>query len=82
MLGRFQNSSVPVLILSTNSVPVPIGSIDNLTFGSGFKSSVLTVLHFTPKIANFYIWSFDISFNFSVKLIICQRRSSRVFWRK
>ena len=41
VLGRFQNSSVPVLILSSNSVPVPIGSAENLIIGSGFESSVL-----------------------------------------
>ena len=54
MLGRFQNSSVPVLNLSTNSVPVSIGFTKSTNFGTGFSrfgSTVLTVLLFCPKIA-------------------------------
>ena len=54
VLGRFQNSSVPVLILSTHSVPVPSDFTNNITFGSGFKefgSAVLTVLILGKKIA-------------------------------
>ena len=46
VLGRFQNSSVPVLILSTHSVPVPTGFTKNLTFCSGFKGSVLRFQRF------------------------------------
>ena len=51
MLGRFQNSSVPVLILRIHSVPVSSGSAKSTTFGSGSKGfgfSVLTVLSFYP----------------------------------
>ena len=47
MLGRFQNSSVPVLNLLRHSVPVLTGSIENQNLGSGFGrfgSTVLTVL--------------------------------------
>ena len=54
MLGRFQNSSVPVLNLSTNSVPVSIGFTKSTNFGTGFRrfsSTVLSVLLFCPKIA-------------------------------
>ena len=53
-LGRFHNSSVPVLNFKQHSVPVLIGSIWNWTFGSGsaqFGSSVLTILIFWPKSA-------------------------------
>ena len=48
-LGRFQNSSVPVLNFKKYSVPVPTGSANSIAFGSGsrvFGSSVLTVLPF------------------------------------
>ena len=54
MLGRFQNSSVPVLILSIHSVPVSSGSAISTTFGSGSKGfgfSVLTVLSFCLHIS-------------------------------
>ena len=47
MLGRFQNSSVPVLNSSKDSVPVSTGSTKSDVFGSGFRgfgSTVLTVL--------------------------------------
>ena len=75
VLGRFQNSSVPVLILSIHSVPVPTGSNENLTFSSGFKSSVLRFWRFyifPLKLSIFYnIGLFDMGldkwFNFSVK---------------
>ena len=48
-LGRFQNSSVPVLNFKKYSVPVLTGSTNSNDFGSGsrvFGSSVLTVLKF------------------------------------
>ena len=56
VLGRFRNSSVPVLIFSTYSVPVPTGFTCILTIGSGYKrfgSSVLTVPIFDIKMPNF-----------------------------
>ena len=46
MLGRFQNSSVPVLNFRKYSVPVPVGFTKSHTFGVGsreFGSTVLTV---------------------------------------
>ena len=49
MLGRFQNSSVPVLNLKKISVPVSTGSAKSSIFGpgsEGFGSSVPTVLLF------------------------------------
>ena len=52
MLGRFQNSSVPVLNSSKDSVPVSTGSTKNDVFDSGFRrfgSTVLTVLIFFLK---------------------------------
>ena len=51
-LGRFQNSSVPVLNFKQHSVPVLTGSYANVNFGTGsrgFGSSVLTVLIFCLK---------------------------------
>ena len=53
MLGRFQNSSVPVLNFKIDPVPVSVGSSIFLTLGSGsrgFGSSVLTVLNFTIQV--------------------------------
>ena len=53
MLGRFQNSSVPVLNFRKDSVPVLAGSIICHTFSSGskgFGSTVLTVLYFGLKV--------------------------------
>ena len=58
MLGRFQNSSVPVLNLSTHSVPVSTGFVKSINFESGFEGfgfSVLTVLNFGPISAQFLI---------------------------
>ena len=55
MLGRFQNSSVPVLNFSSHSVPVPAGSTKSIPYGSGFKEfgfSVLTILTFWPIVLN------------------------------
>ena len=52
VLGRFQNSSVPVLNSSKDSVPVSTGSTKNDVFDSGFRrfgSTVLTVLIFFLK---------------------------------
>ena len=58
MLGRFQNSSVPVLNLRKNSVPVSTGSheMPKLVSGSGdFGSTVLTVLLFSLNIPQFFV---------------------------
>ena len=49
MLGRFQNSSVPVLNFGKDSVPVLAGSVICHAFGScskEFGSTVFTVLYF------------------------------------
>ena len=49
MLGRFQNSSVPVLNFSEDTVPVLTGFTKCLSFGTGskdFGSTVLTVLNY------------------------------------
>ena len=57
-LGRFQNSSVPVLILSTLSVPVLTGSTKSPAVGSGFKgvgSTVLTILILGSKSLEFLL---------------------------
>ena len=56
VLGRFQNSSVPVLNLRKNSIPVSIGSreMPKLISGSGnFGSTFLTVLLFSLMYPNF-----------------------------
>ena len=56
-LGRFQNSSVPVLNFKQHTVPVLTGSIANVNFGTGsrgFGSSVLTVLTFWLKSAKMF----------------------------
>ena len=56
-LGRFQNSSVPVLNFKQHSVPVLTGSITNVNIGTGskgFGSSVLTVLIFCLKGAKLF----------------------------
>ena len=57
VLGRFQNSSVPVLNLNRNSVPVLIGYIKSLAISSGFGrfgSTVLTVLLFYTNLPYFF----------------------------
>ena len=45
-LGRFQNSSVPVLNFKLHSVPVLIGSTANVNFGTGSRGSVLRFWRF------------------------------------
>ena len=92
VLGRFQNSSVPVLILSTHSVPVSTSSTKILTFCSGFSkfgSSVMTVLLFGIKMPNFLqdcpfldgitIW-FSVKLKLFVKIMRFWRNSMNLFW--
>ena len=54
MLGRFQNSSIPVLNFSEDTVPVLTGSTKFFSFGRGskdFGSTVLTVLNYHTNFA-------------------------------
>ena len=71
MLGRFQNSSVPVLNFSRHSVPVSIGFTKTVAFGSGSRFyylgiKVLKSLQTFIKVACVGISN---SFSFAKKLI-------------